>query len=102
MGNQFPEDFVAYSDLPAGVSERIGHAAQVRVDSATGERVAWFHRSTVEKLVADPKLTNEGRVSRSAFMRGDDERHIVDSYLGDGAYDNEFTTDAEIDEALGG
>lgn len=45
-------------------------------------------------------LTTRGKLSRSAFLRGDDERHVVDSYLGEGAYDNEFTTDAEIDEAL--
>jgi hypothetical protein len=40
--------------------------------------------------------------ARKAWLRGDDERHTVDSYWGEGTYDSEFTTDAMIDEALGG
>lgn len=40
--------------------------------------------------------------SLSEFLRGDDERHVVDAYYGEGTYDSEFTTDAEIDKAIGG
>jgi len=45
-------------------------------------------------------LTPRLKRSRGEFLRGDDERHIVDSYLGEGAYDNEFTTDDKINDAL--
>lgn len=45
---------------------------------------------------------NSGGLSRSAYLRGDYERHIVDSYWGDGTYDSDFTTDDMVDEAMGG
>jgi hypothetical protein len=54
------------------------------------------------RLIATSKepLTPRAKLSRSDFLRGEDERYVVDSYLGDGAYDSEFTTAAQIDEAL--
>jgi hypothetical protein len=61
---------------------------------------AWKAIRDRRRADAAAKANTRRGLSRSSFLRGDDERHAVDGYWGDGAYDSPGTTDGMIDEAL--
>ena len=49
-----------------------------------------------------PFVPNGSAGRRKSWYRGEEERHITDGYWGEGTYDSEFTTDAMVDESIGG
>ncbi len=83
--------------------------AEMRAEFAACEAMI---RAEIRRRIADAAAFEAARgagfgasgkgAARRDFDRGETERCIVDSYWGEGAYDSEFTTDAMIDQAMGG